>query len=75
MLCSILINITAHCLHLRHWFIELSMHGMIYIFIFRFTFFLHALVQSVDVLLDWPPHADLIDDVRRFFRGQTVVKI
>lgn len=29
------------------------------------------LVQSVDVLLDRPPHPDLVDDVRRFFRGET----
>lgn len=51
---------------MRHCFIELSMQQMP---------FLHALVQRVDVLLDWPPHPDLIDDVREFFRGQTVVKI
>lgn len=56
---------------------ELSKHQIIYNFflIFRFTFFLHALVQCIDVLLDWPPHSDLVDDVRGFFRGQTVVNI
>lgn len=27
-------------------------------------------VQSVDVLLHGSPHPDLIDDVRRFFRGE-----
>lgn len=30
-----------------------------------------SLVQSVDVLLHWSPHPDLIDDVWRFFRGET----
>lgn len=30
-----------------------------------------SLVQGVDVLLYWSPHPDLIDDVRRFFRGET----
>ena len=39
-----------------------------------FMFFLHALFQRVDVLLHWPPHPDLVDNVRRLFRGQTVVE-
>lgn len=43
--------------------------------IFCLTLFLSASVQSVDVLLDGPPHPDLIDDVRGFFRGHTVEKI
>ncbi len=30
-----------------------------------------SLVQSVDVLLHWSSHPDLIDDVRRLFRGET----
>lgn len=33
-----------------------------------------VLVQSVDILLNRPPHLDLIDNVTRFSRGQTAEK-
>lgn len=34
-----------------------------------------ALVQSVDVLLNRPPHPDLVDDVRRLLRGKTGTQV